>query len=111
MALLLQITASIVVLLLCFDTMIDIREQGIECRGFSKCFCILGRGYTFSTWLRIEKLVFDPSMAGQSLFCFLHGSGTAARGVAAALQGLFLTRDGRMQKDQQPFSAITVWKH
>ena len=47
-----------------------------------------GKGYTFSTWLRLEKLAFDPSTAGQSLFCFLHGSGSSARGVAAALQGM-----------------------
>ena len=49
------------------------------------------KGYTFATWLRLERMVFDPTTAGQSIFCFLSRIQGTAKGMAAALQGLLLT--------------------
>ena len=46
------------------------------------------KGYTFATWLRLERMVFDPTTAGQSIFCFLSRVQGTAKGMAAALQGL-----------------------
>ena len=55
-----------------------------------KCESLAGsKGYTFATWMRLEKITFRTSTAGQSLFCFLSHTGEG-HGLVATLQGISL---------------------